>query len=84
MNPKKYKSVAVNTATWTIATNLANTLVPNTTLSRSKIFQIAIARLNTNKDIWGVEDEIAEEPIMENEVSIETLNKKEIKHASNN
>ena len=66
MNPKKYKSVAVNTATWTIATNLANTLVPNAKLSRSKIFQIAIARLNTN------------------EVSIETLNKKELKHASNN
>ena len=66
MNPKKYKSVAVNTATWTIATNLANTLVPNTTLSRSKIFQIAIARLNTN------------------EVSIETLKQKELKHASSN
>ena len=45
MNKLKYKSVAINIGTWNKATDIAQRIVPNTTLSRSKIVEIAIDRL---------------------------------------
>ena len=45
MNPNKYKSVAIKIGTWNVATDLSQKIVPNTTLSRSKIVEIAVARL---------------------------------------
>ena len=45
MNPNKYKSVAIKIGTWNVATDLGQKIVPNTTLSRSKIVEIAVARL---------------------------------------
>ena len=45
MNSKKYKSVAIKIGTWNVATDLSQKIVPNTTLSRSKIVEIAVARL---------------------------------------
>ena len=45
MNPNKYKSVAIKIGTWKVATDLGQKIVPNTTLSRSKIVEIAVARL---------------------------------------
>ena len=45
MNPNKYKSVAIKIGTWNVATDLRQKIVPNTTLSRSKIVEIAVARL---------------------------------------
>ncbi len=45
MDSKKYKSVAIKIGTWNEATDLSQKIVPNTTLSRSKIVEIAVARL---------------------------------------
>ena len=45
MNPNKYKSVAIKIGTWNVATDLSQKIVPNTTLSRSKIVEIAVANL---------------------------------------
>ena len=45
MNANKYKSVAIKIGTWKTATDLGQRIIPNTTLSRSKIVEIAVERL---------------------------------------
>ena len=71
MNPAKYKSVSMHKETWSIATRLANKILPYGKVSRSEIVRIAINRLN--------------QEVFKNEVSFEALKQtNEVVHASDN
>ena len=69
----KYKSVSINTDNWKLATMLTNIIIPNNSISRAKVVQIALSRLADEYELDLVE------------VSPKTLKQtNEEKHASNN
>jgi DTW domain-containing protein YfiP len=72
MNPSKYKSVSMSIDNWRIATQLSNLIIPNVTISKSKVVQLALKRLADEYQIDLVE------------VTPELLKPTEDKHASNN
>ena len=45
MNPSKYKSVSMKIKSWEKATALSKKILPNATISRSQIVEIALDRL---------------------------------------
>ena len=72
MNPSKYKSVCMSIDNWRIATQLSNLIIPNVTISKSKVVQLALKRLADEYQIDLVE------------VTPKLLKPTEDKHASNN
>jgi len=73
MDTTRYKSFACKISVWDIATNLGNKLIPNIKLSRSKVCELAILRLENSYKTSAIK------------VSSETLKQQqEVKHASNN
>ena len=72
MNPSKEKSVSMSIDNWRIATQLSNLIIPNVTISKSKVVQLALKRLANEYQIDLVE------------VTPELLKPTEDKHASNN
>ena len=81
MNPQKYKSVAMDINHWKLAGDLGTHITPGLSISRKKILEYALVQLGLTTGLI-----INKQPTQTkgNEVSIETLNKKELKHASNN
>ena len=55
MNPKKYKSVSMPIGNWELASKLSNLIVPNVTLSKSKVVQLALGRLADEYELDLVE-----------------------------
>jgi len=55
MNPAKYKSVSMSIDNWEIASKLSNLIVPNVTLSKSKVVQLALGRLADEYELDLVE-----------------------------
>jgi len=55
MNPSKYKSVSMRKDAWELATVLSKSIVPNVSISRSQVVEIALKRMskdiNNNIDI---------------------------------
>ena len=54
MNPNKYKSVSMKIGSWNKATELSKTILPNATISRSQIVEIALDRLANEVSIQAL------------------------------
>jgi hypothetical protein len=89
MNPEKYKSVAMDIDHWKLAGELAKHISPGLKVSKKRVLEWALVQLGLSTGLILNEEPkqtkgTVEFKLAKNEVSIETLNKKELKHASNN
>jgi len=89
MNPEKYKSVAMDIDHWKLAGELGKHISPGLKVSKKRILEWALVQLGLSTGLILNEEPkqtkgTVEFKLAKNEVSIETLNKKELKHASNN
>ena len=54
MNPAKYKSVSMKISSWEKATELSKKILPNATISRSQIVELALDRLGNEVSIQAL------------------------------
>ena len=54
MNPNKYKSVSMKIGSWEKATALSKKIIPNVTISRSQIVELALDRLDNEVSIQAL------------------------------
>ena len=89
MNINKYKSVAMDIDHWKLAGDLGKHISPEFKISKKKVLEYALVQLGLSTGLILNEEPkqtkgTVEFKLAKNEVSIETLNKKELKHASSN